>query len=154
MRYSTGDSLVYILAWSFSGRTIAATFHQHCFVWAVFVTYFTGVFSMRLFQKKFWCDFSQGFSLRPFLKVPILRLFTGVFLFIFYRGLFSVHSFAWTISMDSLAVLFSMPVFAAQLFMAYPGSFFRALIFSEFLHELFCRTFSPRPLSFTGLLLH
>ena len=69
------------------------------------------------FQKKFWCDVSQGFSLRPFLKVPILRFFTGVFLFIFSRGLFSVHSFAWTISMDSLAVLFSIPALVAQLFM-------------------------------------
>ena len=97
---------------------------------------------MGLFEKKFRCDVSQGFSLRPFLKVPILRFITGVFLFILSRGLFFVHSFALAISMESLAVLFSMPASAAQLFMGlsrelFPCAFFQQFFACTFLQDLF-----------------
>ena len=80
----------------------------------------------------------------------LLRSFTGVFPFILSLGLIPVHSFAWTISMDSLAGLSSLPFFAAQIFMGLsPGCFFCDLVFGGcfgalfrvgYLHAPFCKT--------------
>ena len=92
-------------------------------------------------------SFAASFYSYCFVWFFFLRSCTGVFPFILSGCLFHVLSFAWTIAMDSLAGLFSMPFFAAQIFMGLsPGAFsvrFFAVIYcvhsvaGPFLHVFF-----------------
>ena len=134
---------------------------------AFFVLYFVGADSMRFFADASPCAISlqffncalllMHFSQETFPWAPSRGLFPQAFqeCFLactFSQELFPVHSFAWTISMDSLAVLFSKPAFAAQYFMGLSTGAFSVHSFAgPFFHVLFVRRASSA-LTFARLL--